>query len=191
MRQIYQDLGCSSKFIALPGRRALSSFNQGQIDAEAFRLTLVEEKYQRPFLRSHHPVLQLYSYLWVAPDYKETDQRPFGYVKGILWQEGYAKGKRFSAFHNTTNLLKAYNSGKIAGFLASGTAIRLKTEKNVLSPPPIAFQQVHSAPLYHYTQEGYRKFIMLFDQHIEKHKPFAEISEKMQVPAEKSRLITN
>ncbi len=200
MRQIYQDLGCSSKFIALPGRRALSSFNKGEIDAEVFRLTLVEKKYQRPFLRSQTPVLQLYSYLWVTPEYEETDQRPLGYVKGILWQEAYVKGKRFSAFHNTTNLLKAYNSGKIAGFLASGTAIRLKTEKNVLSPPPIAFQQVHSAPLYHYTQEGYRKFIILFDQHIEKHNPFAEVSEKMrfsteskkmQAPVERSPIITN
>ncbi|WP_417820646.1 hypothetical protein [Terasakiella sp.] len=198
IRKVYEDLGCSSKFIALPGRRALSSFNQGQIDAEVFRLALVEKKYQRAFLRSQNPVLQLYSYLWVTPDYQETDQRPLGYVKGILWEENYVKGKRFSAFHNTTNLLKAYNSGKIAGFLGSGTAIRSK--KNTLSPPPIPFQQVHNAPLYHYTQEGYDKFIILFDKYLEQHKPFAEVSakmrfstqsKKMQVPSEDSRLITN
>jgi len=182
MKDIYQELGCSTRFVQLPGRRSLIAFNKQKIDAELMRLPLAESKYTVAFTRSTYPIFQLYSYLWVNPNKKRVKHLPYGYVKGTLWQERYAKNKNFAAFYNTKNLLRAYNAKQIAGFLGSGTAIRKKIKNNTLHPVPIPIIEANKAPLYHYTQADYKKFLLRLDTYLEKHQPFAALKNKLSYP---------
>jgi len=169
MAKIYQDLGCSSQFIELPGRRALASFNNNQIDAELFRSDHVEHEYKRPFLRSKQPIFHLKSYLFTHPTVKN---HPYGYVKGIIWHEKTFTEHKYSAFLNTDSLFKAYNAGKISGFISNQVIIDHKIKNNALSPLPVLAKEMQNVPIYHYTQGGFEKFISLFDQYTKTHHPF-------------------
>jgi len=160
MKDIYQELGCATRFVKLPGRRSLIAFNKKEIDAELMRLPLAEKKYTVAFTRSSRPIFELYSYLWLNPDKERVQRLPYGYVKGTLWQERYAENNKFAAFYNTENLLRAYNAQQIAGFLGSGAAIRKKIRNNALHPVPIPIKEANRAPLYHYLQTDYKPFLL-------------------------------
>lgn len=167
MKDVYQELGCSTRFMSLPGRRSLIAFNKKKIDAELMRLPLAESKYTISFSRSARPIFQLYSYLWINPDKERVKHLPYGYVKGTLWQERYVINKNFAAFYNTKNLLRAYNAQQIAGFLGSGTAIRKKIKNNTLHPVPVPIKEANRAPLYHYIQADYKKFLLRLDSYLD------------------------
>lgn len=180
MAKIYQDLGCSSTFVELPGRRSVTLFNNGEIDAELFRSDHVELKYKGPFLRSEHPIFHLRSYLFTNPTSGNAQKALYGYVKGIMWHEQRFTGSKYVAFLNTDSLFKAYNAGKISGFISNRIIIEHKLQKNELIPPPILIKEMQNVPLYHYTQKGFKKFIFLFDQYITTHHPFANFIKDNQ-----------
>lgn len=176
MQEIYQQLDCQTEFVNLPGRRGIIAFNEGRVDAELIRFRLVEDQYQTPFVRSKVPLFQLKNYFWKNPALQDDSKLPFGYVKGLIWQEEYAKGKPFNAFYNIQSMFKAYNAGQIAGFLASGPAIDDARQENLISPPPLAIELVKEASLYHYTASPYQHFVDRFDQYLETHRPFSHMS---------------
>lgn len=176
VQDVYQKLGCDTEFVNLPGRRGVSAFNEGRTDGELLRLRLVEERYLVPFVRAQVPLIRLKSYFWKNPSMVNDERKPYGYVKGVMWQEKYAKGKPFNAFYNTESLFKAYNAGQIAGFLASGPAIEVAGNKDVLSPAPVAVELVKEAPLYHYVAQPYQHFMDRFDRYVEVHQPLSHLS---------------
>lgn len=188
MKDIYQDLGCTTRFVKMPGRRSLISFNKKDIDAELMRLPLVEEKYTVAFIRSSRPIFQLYSYLWINPDEERVKHLPYGYVKGTLWQERYAQGKEFAAFYNTQNLLRAYNAQQIAGFLASGTAIKKKIHNNALHPVPVPLIEANRAPLYHYLHDDLKPFVLRLDSYLEEYTPFAQLEDQLGIELRRGAL---
>jgi len=176
VQDVYSRLGCETVFVHLPGRRGISAFNEERIDAELMRFRLVEDQYLAPFVRGKVPLIQLKSYFWKNPAMVDDHTKPFGYVKGLIWQENYAKGKPFNAFYNTQSMFKAYNTGQIAGFLASGPAITDAHQQQMIKPLPVAVELVKEAPLYHYASSAYRGFMDRFDRYVEANLPFTHIS---------------
>lgn len=176
MQRVYRDLGCETEFLNLPGRRGILAFNEQMIDAEMIRFRVVEDRYLVPFERGKVPLIQLKSYFWKNPALEEDRTIPFGYVKGIIWQENYAKGKPFNAFYNIESMFKAYNEGQIAGFLASGPAIVTAHDKELISPHPVVVELVKESPLYHYVLADYENFIGKFDKYLETNDPFHYLS---------------
>lgn len=176
MQEVYRNLGCETEFVDLPGRRGVLAFNEGTIEAELIRFRLVEDQYLVPFVRGKVPLINLKSYFWKNPAQMDDHRTPFGYVKGLIWQEDYAKGKPFNAFYNTQSMFKAYNAGQIAGFLASGPAIDNAREKKLISPLPIAVELVKEDAIYHYAAAPYQRFMDQFDRYVEDNRPFSHLS---------------
>ena len=107
--QVYNDLGCDTAFVPLPGRRGISYFNERVVDGEFYRFKIVEEHYKVEFVRVPVPLFNLTNSIWLHPDKQEKENHPIGYTLGIIWQENYIKESKLDAlrFPNVSKLFDA------------------------------------------------------------------------------------
>jgi len=177
LQNLYLEIGCPMTLLALPGRRGIASFNSGSVDGEIMRLAKAEGAYEREFVRSQKPLFSLTYSLWHHPNRKEKERLKTGYTLGVVWQEDHMKDKRGERFHNGANLFKAYNAGRLSGFLSADMSVRKLVSEGALSPEPIKAQLILSAPMYHYLASEFAPFMTLLSAKILERKAFSHISE--------------
>ncbi|WP_419904741.1 hypothetical protein [Kiloniella sp.] len=177
LKKIYEKLNCRVKFVPVPGRRGIALFNALQVNGEAMRLSKVEQLYTREYVRSHIPLLDLVSSLWVHPDHYSEGNRPIGYTLGIVWQEKYAENKRAKRYRGIDELINAYNRGKISGFLASDITVILAIQTGRVETDLIRKEVIFSAPIYHYLGDEFSPFMKRFSNYLKKNTPFKEIED--------------
>lgn len=183
-KKLYLQLGCSPKLFELPGRRGILHFNKGLVDGELYRLSQVEKKYSRPFVRSATPLFQISNALWLHPDQKVRRRFPIGYVLGVIWEEQYIKDRNGVSFPSTTIMFASYQKGLISGFLASDNLVSAQIAKDRLLPSPILGELISSTPVYHYLGLEYAEFMGKVSEVLIKDNPF----EKVSMPANKQRV---
>ena len=177
LSQIYERIGCSLKLNPLPGRRGIHYFNTGKVDGEVVRFEIVEEKFERPFIRSEVPLLILTGSLWRHPDHLDSTESPVGYAIGALWQEEFAKTHNTKSFDTTIEVLQAYNSGAISSFVALDVSIVLMGEGELV-PPPVRIETIHENAAYHYLAEEFTPFMNLLSEELKKSDPFMVLKNK-------------
>ena len=123
---IYKDLGCATRFVAMPSKRSLLEFNQGSVDGELMRRPLAEKKYSRAIVRSQNPLFIFEESLWLYPDPVIRDGLPIAYQFGILWHEAYMKKHNGVSFRSDKKITDAYNRGLIGGFLSNNVTVALR-----------------------------------------------------------------
>ncbi len=174
LRRVYQELGCETRFIPRPGKRALMEFNSGKYDGETMRLTIAEKSYSIDFVRSEEPLLNFTGSHWVSPNLNNQKKRPMGYVRGILWQEKQAKGKNSVAFNGNPQLFAAYNSGSIHSLIAADYTIINAIKSGQFETPPVRQEEVFSAPLYHYLAKEFTPFMKTLSAYLKEHDVFSK-----------------
>lgn len=177
-RQIYNELGCSLEITFLPGRRGIQNFNLSLVDGELMRIELIEEKYEKAFVRSTSPVMHITNAIWEHPSQVIVESRPTGYILGIAWQEKYVSetpNTRFIIFYNDNEVLNAYNRGAIGSFLLAKQSLNIFQDPVKLNPPPILKKIVSKLPLYHYLDIKYVKFMTAFSEKIRVRRPFSKL----------------
>ena len=177
LSQIYEKIGCSLNLNPLPGRRGIHYFNTGKVDGEVVRFEIVEEKFERPFIRSEVPLLMLSGSLWQHPDHMDGKNSPIGYAIGALWQEEFAKTHNTQIFDTTTEVLQAYNAGSISAFIAVDVSVDLMGEGGLM-PPPVRIETIHENPAYHYLAEEFAPFMILLSEELKKSDPFKALKNK-------------
>lgn len=157
-KEIYRQVGCSPAFIPLPGRRSIASFNAGWTDGEVVRLKIVEEHFQRPFVRSEVPVFSLEAALWGHPKRSQRTVKRIGYILGVYWMEDYAKeNAKMRRFLTLADMMKSYNTGVIEGFLAMQSEVTYARQQDLLKAPVAKLQTHMKTPSYHYLSKDYEK----------------------------------
>jgi len=178
LKEIYTKLGCSVEIVSLPGRRGVLSFNRSLVDGELFRLSLIEKKYEKTFVRSTTPMLQLVNALWEHPSPSVAENKPMAFVLGIAWHEKFisettgTKAIRFSSDHE---LVAAYNRGAVGSFLTEKQSINLLHKKRAIHPAPVLKKTISALPLYHYLDKKYAKFMADFSEELRQHQPFQKL----------------
>ncbi len=168
-KEIYQQVGCSPAFIPLPGRRSIASFNAGWTDGEAVRLEIIEEQFQRPFVRSEVPVFSLEAALWGQSKGSQKDIQTIGYILGVYWMEAYAKkNAKMRRFMTFADMMKSYNTGSIDAFLAMRSEVVYAQEKDLLKKPVTKVQTHMKTPSYHYLAKDYEAVMQKFSQILRK-----------------------
>lgn len=179
-RQIYSELGCDTKFVGVPGRRGIRSFNEGAVDGELFRLKRAEKAYKREFVRSSTPLFTLHNALWLHPDPSIRDKYPQGYLMGILWQEEYMKRRNKSVFHDAEIMHETYRNGRLGGFLGTHYTVRSMASRGRLTPAPTMGKIIVSEPLYHYLSAEYAPLMARFSDIVRERNPFSFINRSTE-----------
>ena len=179
LSSLYQELGCSPTVLPLPGRRGIASFNSGAVDGEVMRLEGVESSYTKAFIRSDQPMFSLSNSLWRHPNQNAKGMLKIGYILGVVWQENYMRDKldKGERFHNGESLLKAYNSGRLAGFLMADVSVKKVVKEGAISPKPVKEKVILAAPMYHYLAKEFAPFMKALTAKIAQKKPFSYIAE--------------
>ncbi|KKJ75690.1 hypothetical protein WH95_17180 [Kiloniella litopenaei] len=175
INKIYKALGCDIVVEALPGRRALAAFNNASVDGELYRLKIVEDKYQQPFVRSDTPIFTITNSLWGHPNPSMVSKLPIGYVRGIFWQEKYMDGRRGRIFNSVEEVFKAFGNGEIGSFLSTDFSVSFYKEKHGFKVNPNRLEKINSAALYHYLRGQFAPFMKRFSVYISTHSIFSEV----------------
>lgn len=154
------------------------SFNKQLVDGEMLRLPVIEDKYQRQFIRSSVPILKMYKGVWERPSTIDAEVKVIGYTFGIAWQENYIKENqarfpRVIKFLSDNELFKAYSNGQISGFLSEDKTISEYARTNGFQPAPFLKEAIEVSHLHHYLGQEYSKFMQDFSNHVREHKPFS------------------
>ncbi|MTI10928.1 hypothetical protein [Curvivirga aplysinae] len=178
----YKNLGCEVTTIARPGLRGIADFNKGLVDGELFRLELVENAYEREFVRSAVPLLSLKNSLWL---HREADgfgsNTVIGYVPGINWHkkvvlENALEGYSYVPFHTETELHKAFEYRKIIGFLSEKQTIDILIAQERFKVNPVEEHSFGERPLYHYLGLEFIEFMDVFSDYLKKEKPYQHLN---------------
>lgn len=166
LAKVYTALNCGTIFATLPGQRGLQLFNQHQVDGEVFRLALIEDRYRRDFVRSAEPVGEVRNALWYrAGKRPDPNWQYVGYIRGIVWQEVATKGKDSRVLTDHAALLRAYNEGKIDGFLlAMSTVEDFYATGQLDDLPEMVGEPLMIRPIYHYLGAEYAPFMRRFNE---------------------------
>lgn len=178
--KIYAELGCSTPFISLPGKRLLHSFNQGKIKGEALRFPIIEQLYTRNFVRSKIPLITSTNAIWQHPDLEIAKIKPLGTVLGLVWQERYQEksirlGLKAIQYHSYQQVFDAYNRGVIGSFLIESSSFNLVKKKTSFTPMPIMGEVINTSKLYHYLAAEYSDFMQDFSALVQKSKAFSDL----------------
>lgn len=154
LKWLYARIGCPpATVIALPGRRGLASFNNGDVDGEVIRLAIVEAEYTRPFVRVRVPMARIEGRFWARMESYSGDLAAgrAGYILGLTWHEEARARYGGVGYHTQTDLLQAYRSGLINGFLMSNISMAQALQDGRLpARPAYAGPPIMTAALYHY-----------------------------------------
>lgn len=179
-KKLYFQLGCRPEFLEVPGRRGILYFNEKLVDGEFFRLSLVEERYSRPFVRSAIPLFQISNALWLHPDEKKSERLPIGYVLGVVWQEEYMKDRHGVTFSSSSKMLDYYQKGRLSGFLASTNPNIAQLRQGGLQPAPIRGKLISKLSLYHYLGLEHAGFMEKLSELLIRDNPFEQTSMPSQ-----------
>ncbi len=172
LKNIYIQLNCSTRFIALPARRGLAEFNAGTVDGEIYRLTLIEKHYKQSYIRSRLPLTIINSSLFENPEEKVAKRRPIGYLRGVAWMEEYPIKRKKVVFNNFSSMFQAYERKAIGGFLAADNAVAQRIASGELQNTPQKIKTVISMHLYHYLKPEYGDFLEVLSSYVEHNRPF-------------------
>ncbi|NVJ92388.1 MAG: hypothetical protein HWE34_12060 [Methylocystaceae bacterium] len=180
LQSIYRALGCKIEFVSLPAKRGILYFNNRSVDGEIYRLSLVENAYNIPFVRSSVALLHLKNALWENPDREIAQKRPMGYVRGIKWHDEYAasfkeQGNMIS-FGSEENMFQAYERGSIGSFLTEKQSVDLLQAQSFFKTSPKMVKVISDLPLYHYLNADYADFMKAFSAYLVKNKPFKALN---------------
>lgn len=178
--KLYAELGCSTPFISLPGKRLLHAFNQGKVKGEALRFPIIEQHYTKDFIRSKIPLITSTNAIWQHPDQAIAKVKPLGTVLGIIWQEKYQEklinaGLKAIQYHSYQQVFDAYNRGTIGSFLIESSSFNLVKKKSSLSPMPIMGEVINTSKLYHYLAAEYSDFMRDFSALAQTSKAFSKL----------------
>ncbi len=156
IRPLYRQLGCKTQFIDYPGQRGIVEFNHGEVGGELIRLPIVESRYEKEFVRSSVPVLEVKKALWSHPDRLHSADQLIGYQLGVLWQKRYASQFDNSVrFYSNKEMYKAYEQGRVSSFLATYVIASDVTSRASFTVAPVIQKQLPGGPLYHYLAKEY------------------------------------
>jgi hypothetical protein len=178
--KLYAELGCSTPFISLPGKRLLHSFNQGKVKGEALRFSIIEQHYSREFVRSKTPLITSTNAIWQHPEPTIAKIKPLGTVLGIVWQEKYLEeskeaGQKAIQFYSYKQVFDAYNRGTIGSFLIESSSLNLEKNNTHFIPMPVMGETVDIAQLYHYLAIEYSDFMHDFSALVQESKAFSKL----------------
>ncbi|MDV7340084.1 hypothetical protein RYZ26_10805 [Terasakiella sp. A23] len=179
---IYEEIGCSTRFDFLPGRRGILEFNKGQVDGELYRNPVAEQFYDRPFVRSRIPLIELSQGVFTAPDIADYQNTTIGYVSGIKWHDLFVQNKshdtkRYVRFNSMTQLFDAYDQGRIKSFLSSDMAVGIHTKQHGFKITPRFDLLIGKLELYHYLGAEHKTTMEKISDYIEAHKPFDQLQK--------------
>jgi len=177
LTKVYKALGCAIDLSKLPGARGILHFNRKMVDGELYRLRLVENAYERDFVRSLVPLFKLTNAVWENPNGTAATDKPLGYVKGIKWHETFVKEyvletPKLVQFNTEKNLYDAYVRGAIGSFLSEKQTVNLLIDDDKLSLIPRLKKAIETKPLYHFLDSKYVEFMADFSKYIQNNQPF-------------------
>ncbi len=180
LQSTYHTLGCEIEFVSVPARRGILYFNNRSVDGEIYRLSLVENAYNIPFVRSSVALLYLKNALWENPDREIAQKRPMGYVRGIKWHDEYTASLKghvnMISFGSEENMFQAYERGSIGSFLTEKQSVDLLQAQSFFKTSPKMVKVISNLPLYHYLNADYADFMKKFSAYLVAHKPFQALN---------------
>lgn len=178
--ELYAELGCSTSFVSLPGKRLLHSFNKGKVKGEALRFPIIEQHYTRDFVRSQTPLITSTNAIWQHPKQTIAKVKPLGTVLGIVWQEKHLEKVKEAEqeviqFHSYKQVFDAYNRGTIGSFLIESSSLNLEKNNTHFIPMPVMGDIINTAQLYHYLAVEYSDFMNDFSVLVQESKAFSKL----------------
>ncbi|WP_343562144.1 hypothetical protein [Kiloniella sp. b19] len=163
LRQAYRKVGVEVAFVGYPAERQLQAVSKGQVDGDALRVALIENKYKN-LVRVNIPLLTLRGYAYTnredIEEYstKVLDEYSLIHERGILWSENVLEGRQASEAASSPELFKMLDEKRAD--IALGTEISaeealrsIKEPKSVIRKlyPPITVMRT-----YHYLHDSHR-----------------------------------
>lgn len=181
LQSVYRQLGCEVAFSFLPTKRSLVYFNAGEIDGEFYRFPEIEPHYNRDFVRSTLPLVNIKLGIWGHPDMKRQKEKPLGYVKGYPWHDQYIHDNptmRAIGYNTADGLNRAYNTGIIGTFLSSNLYANHLYSTGVVQGKPIPLTILKERPFYHYLDARYAAFMREFSALLARENPFKQLAKE-------------
>lgn len=171
VKVLYERAGLPVEFVARPHKRSIADANAGNVDAEAGRVSSVEQR--APNLRRVDVVIMnlagaAYVRGSAAPEYSEAllDQKEVGMVLGVQWSQKLMKERHAHTVKDYAALFDMLIIGRIE--LALGTT---ESAESVLESNPERYKQIlqlkpviFHAPIYHYVNEKNAHLIPLLEK---------------------------
>ncbi len=182
LMNIYDTIGCETTFDFLPGRRGILEFNKGASDGELYRNPVVEQFYERPFVRSRAPLIELSQGVFTTPDVDDYQDTTIGYVSGIKWHDLFVQNKsqdtkRYVRFNSMKKMFEAYNNGRIKSFLSSSLAVKTHTRQYGFKTTPQFNLLIGKLELYHYLSTAHAPTMQKISEFLEQKNPFQKLHD--------------
>jgi len=177
IHNIYEELHCDTRFMPMPAKRGVLTFNNAAVDGELVRLQAIETLYKREVVRSD-PLAPAVLGLWGR---KNNPGKVLGHVRGIAWQDGsiggfVKEGWRTRAFNKHEQMYAAYLRGLIDHFLSIDIfTVEFFARRDKDS---VIQKEILLAPQgYHYLSAEYADFMRDFNRYVRNNDPFKELKK--------------
>ena len=86
--------------------------------------------------------------------------------------------KSRKSYVSNDQMIRDYQEGRLAGFLASDAMVGLLVQNKKISPPPIILKKIETLALKHYLAAEHAPFMKRFSAYLAKNKPFGDFIPK-------------